>query len=147
MIANNDAENKSGTHWWSFLDIEKKDSMFLFQSFGTLGLLNFIVQNDNLIFNKVIKGMKNIFMKDNKISMLKRTFQRNKYLKLTQKGLNQLSDTAFYSFRFLDEFSKSKDIKNNVYVYTVDDPIQSMETDYCRPFLLYFYLNLFTPLE
>ena len=41
MIANTDAENKPGTHWWSFLDIEEKDSVFLFHSFGTLGLLNY----------------------------------------------------------------------------------------------------------
>ena len=116
MTGNTDAEDKTGTHWWSFLHIEENDSIFLFDSFGTLGLLNIIVKSNKLIFNKVIKGMKNIFMKDNKISMLKWTFQRNKYLKLTQKELNQLSDTAFYFFRFLDEFAKSKDIKINVYV-------------------------------
>ena len=29
----------------------------------------------------------------------------------------------------------------------IDDPLQSIDASYCRPFQLYFYLNLFQPLE
>ena len=101
MIANTDAEDEPGTQWWSFLDIEEKDSIFLLNSFGTLGLLSFTVENDELKFNKVIKSMKNIFLNGNKTSMLKWIFQRNKYLKITQKELNQFQDTAFSSSDFL----------------------------------------------
>ena len=36
---------------------------------------------------------------------------------------------------------------NRVHVYTVDDLLQSIETNYCGPFQLYFYLNSFEPLE
>ena len=78
MMANIDAEDKPGTRWQSFLDIEEKDSIFLFSSFGILGLLNFIVENNELIFNKVIKEMKNIFIKDKKILMLKSEKQVSK---------------------------------------------------------------------
>ena len=44
MVANTDLEKKSGTHWWSFLDIDAKDTLFFFDSFGSFGLLNFIVE-------------------------------------------------------------------------------------------------------
>ena len=30
---------------------------------------------------------------------------------------------------------------------TVDDNMQRLDTDYCRPIQMYFYLNLFEPLE
>ena len=59
--------------------------------------------------------------------------------------IKPISRHSFFFFRFLDEFAKSKDIKNNVNVYTKDDPLQSTDADYCGPFQLYF--NLFEPLE
>ena len=38
-------------------------------------------------------------------------------------------------------------IKNTVEVVTVDDNLQSLSTDYCGVFQLYFYLNLFESLN
>ena len=70
MVANTESADKDGRHWWSFLDIDGGDSQF-FCSFGTEGLLGTIVENDWKIFNKVVGGMKNIFKKDNKITLLK----------------------------------------------------------------------------
>ena len=61
------------------------------------------------------------------------------------KRIKPISRHSFFFFRFLDEFAKSKDIKNNANVYTEDDPLQSIDTDYYGPFQLYF--NLFEPLE
>ena len=34
VIANTDADNKPGVHWWSILDIEPKNDIFFFDSFG-----------------------------------------------------------------------------------------------------------------
>ena len=71
MIANTDPEKKPGTHWWSFLDTDAKDTLFFFDSFGSFGLLNFIVENDLDVFNKVIPGKFNqIFKQDQKITLL-----------------------------------------------------------------------------
>ena len=70
-----------------------------------------------------------------------------KYEKLTQKELNSLSSTAQHFFKFLYEFGTYKKIKNTVKVVTVDDNLQSFSTDYCGLFQLYFYLNLFEPLN
>ena len=33
IIANTDANNKKGTHWWSILDIEPKNELFFFLFF------------------------------------------------------------------------------------------------------------------
>ena len=134
-------------HWWSFRDTEGKDTLFLFDSFGIIGLLGFLVENDKKIFKKIITGMQQIFKKDNEVTLRKWSFKRCNYQRLIQKELEQLSDTAFFFFRFLDEFGKYKGIENTVHVYTVDDRLQSFDTDYCEPFQLYFYLNLFESLE
>ena len=56
MIANTDPARKLGIHWWSFLDTDERDTLFVFDSFRTLGLLNFIVNNDLDIFKKLIPG-------------------------------------------------------------------------------------------
>ena len=38
IIANTDDSKKSGTHWWSILDIEPKTDIFFFDSYGIEGL-------------------------------------------------------------------------------------------------------------
>ena len=102
MIANTDPAAKSGTHWWSFLDTKQKGTLFLFDSLGSYGLLNFIVQNDLEVFNKLIPGQFNqIFKKDNKTTLLRWSFKLDKYEKLKDRDINKLSDTAKHFFRFL----------------------------------------------
>ena len=54
---------------------------------------------------------------------------------------------AFYFLKFLDDFSKYKNVQDKIHVFTVDDTLQSMSSDYCGPFQLYFYYNLFEPFE
>ena len=38
IIANTDADNEKGTHWWSILNIEPRNELFFFDSFGLDGL-------------------------------------------------------------------------------------------------------------
>ena len=57
LIANRDGSDKQGTHWWSILDINGKRDFLLFDSFGIKGLKNFIVQKDEKIVAKVLKGV------------------------------------------------------------------------------------------
>ena len=45
VIANTDANDKPGVHWWSILDIEPKNDMF-FDTFGIEGLKYFVIQDD-----------------------------------------------------------------------------------------------------
>ena len=60
--------------------------------------------------------------------------------------LDQLSVQTFY-FNFLDDFGEYKNVQDKIHVFTVDDTLQSMNSNYCRPFQLYFYYNLFEPFE
>ena len=117
-----------------------KDTLFLFDSFGTIGLLGFLIK-------KVKMGMQQIFQKENEVTLLKWSFKGRNYQRLTQKELEQLSGTAFFFFRFLDEFGKYKGIENTVHMYIADYRLQSFNTNNCGPFQLYFFLNLFEPLK
>ena len=46
MIMNTDRSGKEGTHWWCFLEIASKDKISLFDSYGFIGLKEFIIDND-----------------------------------------------------------------------------------------------------
>ena len=71
MIANTDPHNKPGVHWWSILETDARDTLFFFDSFGTYGILKFIIDNDLDIFQKLIpRQIKQIFKQDNKITLL-----------------------------------------------------------------------------
>ena len=45
------------------------------------------------------------------------------------------------------EFGKLHKLNDVVMMHLVDDQLQNIETDTCGIFQLYFYVNLFTPLE
>ena len=96
------------------------------------------------IFNKVVGGMKNIFKKGNKITLLKWTFSRKNFSRLIKNEVEQLSVQAFYFFKFLDDFGKYKNVQDKIRVFTLDDTLNS---DYCGPFQLYFCYNLFETFE
>ena len=57
IIANTDASNKPGVHWWSILDIEPRNDIFFFDSFGLDGLKHFIIQDDKPIVDKILLGI------------------------------------------------------------------------------------------
>ena len=98
MIANTDPAAKLGTHWWSFRDTEQKDTLFLFDSLGSYGLLNFIVQNNLEVFNKLIPGQfYQIFKKDNKITFLRWSFKLDKYKILKDRDINNITSFDFYT--------------------------------------------------
>ena len=71
---------KPGIHWWSLLDTDEKGAIFLFDRFGSYGLLSFIVNNDLDVFKRAIpRQIKQTFKKDNKITLLKLSFKLNNY--------------------------------------------------------------------
>ena len=57
MIMNTDRAGKTGTHWWSFLEISSKENIFLFDSFGFIGLKEFIIDNDRKTIDKFFYGL------------------------------------------------------------------------------------------
>ena len=60
MIMNTDRSNEVGTHWWSFLEIASKDKIFLFDSYGFIGLKEFIIDNDRKTLDKFFYGLDKI---------------------------------------------------------------------------------------
>ena len=63
------------------------------------------------------------------------------------KHANRLSTTAIDLLHLMREFGKLHGIKDEVIIHLVDDQLQKLETDTCGIFQLYFYVNLFTPIE
>ena len=55
IIANTDKDSEIGTHWWSILDIEPRNDIFFFDSFGLDGLKHFIIQEK--IIDKILVGI------------------------------------------------------------------------------------------
>ena len=53
-IFRTDRENKSGTHWWSILDIYPKKDLLLFDSFGFVGFKQFIIDSDSSVIDKML---------------------------------------------------------------------------------------------
>ena len=56
IIANTYASDKPGVHWWSILDIEPRNDIFLFDSFGLDRLKHFIIPDDKPIVDKILPG-------------------------------------------------------------------------------------------
>ena len=65
-IFNADRENKTGTHWWSFLDIYLKKLLLLFDSFGFAGFKQLIVDNDKNIIDNMLFDFKKSIKKTQK---------------------------------------------------------------------------------
>ena len=68
------------------------------------------------------------------------------------RNLHKKNLTACHSqynifLKFFTSLVHIRKIKNTVKVVTVDDNLQYFSTDYCGVFQLYFYLNLFEPLN
>ena len=57
-IFNTDKENQPGVQWWSFLDINPKNNLFLLDYFGIQGFKLFLVDNDQDILNELLYNFK-----------------------------------------------------------------------------------------
>ena len=57
-IFNTDKYNKTGTHWWSFMNIHPKKNLLLFDSLGLEGFRFFVVDNDEAIIDELLYNFK-----------------------------------------------------------------------------------------
>ena len=94
IIVNTDASDRSGVHWRSILDIEPRNDIFFFDSFGFDGLKGFIIQDDKQIVNKILLGLEQMNRSDQKITLCKIIFNLGACKDLTKKEADSLSDTA-----------------------------------------------------
>ena len=147
IIANMDDSSKEGMHWWSILDLEPKNDIFFFDSFGLDGLKHFIVQEDQKIVEKLLFGTEKMTKTDTEITLCKIQFNLNACKNLSKVELDSLSDTATNVFRFLQAFGIKLKLCNFVNIWMVEDRVQDLDSSTCGIFHLYFYDNLFNPDE
>ena len=143
IIMNPDRSDKKGTY--CFLDLHTKKEVFLFNSFGFQGFKEFILQDDQKILNKVLYGIKKVNEKDNKVTLITLKFSMQEYEKIKNK--NRLSETTIDLLDLMYKFGKKHNLRNEVIVHLVDDQLQMIERDTCGMYQIYFYVNLFNPLE
>ena len=100
-IFNTDKENKPGVHWWSFMDIHPKNSLFLFDSFGLEGFKLFIVNNDQHTINQLLYNFNKCQSKTNQklqlciMKLCVESWQKN--VSKNKRSTNRYC-TKFFSF-------------------------------------------------
>ena len=145
-IFNTDPHNKAGTHWWSFLDIQPKKNLLLFNSHGIDGFKYFIVDNDEKIIEELLYDFKKCKSNSpiSEIKLCSMTFDLNVWEKMSNQKKTQLNETATYFFHLLYQFAKLKKV-NKMNIVIVENDLQKLSSSTCGLFQLYFYKNLFDP--
>ena len=142
IIANTDASNKPGVHWWSILDIEPRSDIFFLDSNGIEGLKHFIIQDDRQIVDKILIGIEKMDRTDDKITLCKIKFNLGACKHLTEDEINYLSDTARNFFYFIQAFRIKLKLRGFVNIWMVEDRLQDLESATCRIFQIYFLSKL-----
>ena len=142
-------ENEVRKNWWSFLDIQPRNNLFLFDLLGLDGFKIFIVNNQENVINDLLHNFKRCESSSStkdKLILCSMKFCVNKWRQLEQKTKGQLMETAQKFFDLLDQFAKLKQTRcTNIII--LENRVQNLLSADCRPFQLYFYKNLFNPYE
>ena len=86
-IFNTSKEHKPGNHWWSFLDIQPKENLFLFDSLGLDGFKVFVVNNQEAVINDLLYSFKRCESKSNKrLTLCSMKFCLETWQKMPQKN-------------------------------------------------------------
>ena len=147
IIANTNANDKPGVHWWSIIDIEPRNDIFFFDSFGLDGLRHFIIQDDKHIVDKILLGVEQMTRTDQKITLCKVKFNLAACRGLARNEIDSLSDTARNFFQFVQAFRIELKLRGFVNVWMVEDRVQDLDSATCRIFQIHFCENLFNPNE
>ena len=142
IIANTDASDKSGTHWWSILDIEPRTDIFFFDSYGIEGLNHFIIKHDKEIVTKILIGIEKMDRTDNKITLCKVKFNLGACKQLSEDEILSLSDPSRNIFYFIQAFGNKLKLRSFVNIWMVEDRLQDLESATCGIFQIYFFSKL-----
>ena len=121
IIANTNKDNKRGTHWWSILDIEPRNDIFFFDSFGLDGLKHFIIQDDKKIIDKILMGIEQMKTTDPKITLCMIKFNLGACKELSKEEIYSLSDTARDFFYFVQAFGIKLKLRSFVNIWMVEE--------------------------
>ena len=97
MIMNTDRRGKEGEHWWSLLELSSKEKIFLFDSFGFIGLKKFIIDNDKRILDRFFYGLDKNNKKDKKINLSYLQFDIEAYRKINKHYLTPTARDFFHT--------------------------------------------------
>ena len=147
IIANTDDSSKPETYWWSILDVEPRTDIFLFDSYGIEGLKHFIIQDDKKIVDKILVGIDKMDRSDNKITLCKIKFNLGACKQLSEDKILSLSDTARDFSYFVQAFGNKLKLRSFLNTWMVEDRLQDLDSSTCGIFQIFFYENLFNPLE
>ena len=89
--------------------------------------------------------LKSLIKKDNKITLVTLRFSISQYKKL--KNFDKLSKTTLDLLQLINKYGKKHRFRNEVIVQLVVDQLQMIEKDTCGMYQIYFYVNLFNPLD
>ena len=145
IIANTDASDKLGVHWWSIIDIEPRNDIFFFDSYGIEGVKHFIIQDDREIVDEILIGTEKTDRTDDKITLCKIKFNLGACKDLTEDEIISLSDTARNFFYLIQAFGIKLKLRIFVNIWMVEDRLQDLDSATCGMFQIYFYQNLFNP--
>ena len=103
------------------------------------------MQDDRKLLNKILFGIKKFKRKDSKATLITLKFSMGEYKKI--RNGNRLSTTTIDLLHLMYQYGKLHNIKDEVTVHLVDYQLQKIDTDMCGIFQLYFYVNLFIPMD
>ena len=111
VIVNTDQNTQPGKHWWSFLNIQPKNSLLLFDSLGLEGFKLFVVNNQEQTINQLLYNFSKCKLKLNhKLFLCSMKFCVKTWEKMQQNPKNQLTDTAQNLLHLLKHFAKLKKV-------------------------------------
>ena len=146
-IFNTDKENQPGIHRWSFLNINPKYNLFLFDPLGIKELKFFIVDDDQDIINELLYNFKKCESKSNqKFKLCTMKFCVETWQKMSHNKKDQLTETAQNVFHLLEQFAKLKGTCC-MNILILQNQLQDLTSTNCGEFQLYLYKNLFDPNE
>ena len=109
----------------------------LFDSFGIKGLKNFIVQNNEKILSKILKGLENLKETKSEVNLVKVNFVKNSYNKLSGGEKAALSKTCLDFLHFVESFAEYES-QGIIHLWLLEDPIKDLNSDTCGYFQTYF---------
>ena len=119
--------------------------IFIFDSFVFKGFKEFVIQDDQKIINKIFYGVENFEKKDNKITLVTLRFSIREYKNL--QNFDKLGKTTVDLLHLISEYGKKHRLMSEIIFHLVYDQLQMIEKDTRGMYLIYFYVNLFKPLD
>ena len=136
-VANTDPISKGGTHWFSLMKLQDKNSFFLFDSFGLMGLSYFVISDDDDLVSAFLRNLQIEEMdSSNDIKFYSFTFYPDIYLSITPREREQLSETCLGLLNFFTSFAIALGATQTK-VHGVSSQLQLKETSTCGVFQLF----------